>query len=459
MRHIRLAATMRHIGLALVLVFIAAPTALAAAEEFALPTGWTGPTHLAFDEQGKLWITLEGSWALGRYDPATRGGNIYSLRVPRVPEGGLGGIDVAPDGSVWVGTSSHLVQLHPNNGTFAEYPVGSPSLVAGDVHVAPDGIVWYALTSSDTLLRVDPRDGNITTFGLPNRPFGPLEFKEEPAGGFYLTATYGNTYARYDPASSGLTLGRASVAGPVGIDRAPDGKMWIAEMGASSVSQIEHQTGRLERFPTTHSPYYPTSGPAGLHVEPSGAVWFIEHFADRVSRLDPNAKTLHEYEVPSAPGTNVQFLAPAEDGSVWFAEFSRNKIGRTTFTNEPVLDIGPANITLAAGSSATFDLADVNGLGASVTAAGPVESINATIEGGKLVVRAAANAPITQAADGGNTGVPDHYVLLAVDHGTYTSGRYIPVTITEAANETPGVPVAALVATLGLIALARKVRA
>lgn len=451
----RLAPTMRRLAL-IALLALAAPGARAAAEEFQLPSGWEGPTHLAFDDQGKLWVTLDGSWALGRYDPATRSGNIYPLGVPQVPEGGIGGLDVAPDGSVWVGTSRHLAQLFPANGSFNEYTLPGTSLVSGDVHVDPEGIVWYALTSVDILLRLDPRDGNITQFPLPNKPFGPLEFHATPDGGFFLTATYANTYARYDPKTSGLAIGRASVAGPVGIHQAPDGKVWIAEMGASSVSQVEHQTGRLERFPTTHSPYYPSSGPAGIHVQDDGVVWFVEHFADRISRLDPNKKTLHEYEVPSAPGTNVQFLAPAPDGSVWFAEFTKDRVGRATFTNEPVFPGGPSEIALAAGASAEFEV--TGAASARLTAAGPIESINATIRDGKLVVTAAPDAPITQAPNGTGPGSPLHYVLLSTSDGKVVTGYFIPVAISPAQSDTPAAPLLGALGILASIALLRRRR-
>lgn len=430
---------------ALALLTLAIPLASAGAEEFPLPAGWEGPTHLEFDAAGTLWVVLDGSWALGRFDPNSKTGAIYPLGVARTPEAGLGGIDVATDGTVWLGTPRHLVQLYPGNGSFNEYALPGTSLVSGDVHVAPDGIVWYALTSADLLLRLDPKDGNTTTFPLPNKPFGPLEFKEDD-GGFYVTATYANTYARYDPATSGLAIGRASVAGPVGIDEDPQGKLWIAEMGASTVSHVEHATGRLERYPTSHSPYYPTSGPAGIHVQPDGVVWFVEHFADRISRLDHDAKTLHEYEVPSAPGTNVQFLAPAKDGSIWFAEFSKNQIGRVTFTDEPVLDQGPDNITVRVGGKVEIEVGPVEG--ASLVAAGPDETLNATVANGKLVVTAAGTAVPTK------EGAPPSYVLLTANHGKYTAGRYIPVTIAAAEKDTPGLAVLALVGVAVIVALA-----
>lgn len=454
MRAHLIAAHVRRLAL-LGFILLVAPTASAAAEEFALPGGWDGPTHLAFDNTGQIWLTLDTSWALGRFDPATGTGDIYPLRVAKTPEGGMGGLDVAPDGTVWVGTSRHLVQLFPSNGSFAEYQLPGTSLVSGDVYVAPDGIVWYALTSVDILLRLDPATGNTTQFPLPNKPFGPLDFKETADGGFFLTATYGNTYASYDPETSGLAIGRATVAGPVGIDQAPDGKVWIAEMGASTVSQIEHQTGRLERYPTTHSPYYPSSGPAGIHVQPDGVVWFVEHFADRISRLDPVKKTLHEYEVPSAPGTNVQYLAPAPDGSVWFAEFTKNRVGRATFTNEPIFPAGPDSITLAAGSTASFEI--TGAAGEILTAAGPAEWLNATFANGNLVVKAETSAPITRTEDGSSTSTPDHYVLLSSNHGNYTAGYYIPVTITSAKqSDTPALPIFGALGILATLAILRR---
>lgn len=451
---------MKSVALVL-LVLLLTPLASAGAEEFALPDGWKGPTRLAFDGDGALWLTLDGNWAIGRYDPVSKNGTLYPLPVPRVRDAALGGLGIASDGTVWVGTPRNLLQFHPENATFAQFPLPGTSIVSGDVHIAPDGIIWYALTSADMLLRLDPTTGNTTQFPLPDAPFGPLEFREDPAGGFYLTATYGNTYARYDPATSALEMGRATVQGPVGIGQDAQGDLWIAEMGASSISRVTPASDRLERYPTTYSPYYPLSGPAGVQVDADGIVWFVEHFADRVSRLDPKTKTLHEYEVPSAPGTNVQFLARAADGSLWFAQATGNRVGRVTFTNESVSAFGPDAITLHPGAKAEFDLpADaVRSAGAHAVAAGPGPWLNATIENGKLVVSATASAALTHDAAGAATGVPVHYVLLSTDHGSFTSGRYIPVTIAPAKADTPAIPLLAMLGILVIAAFARRRRA
>lgn len=417
------------------------PTSQAAAEEFELPAGWNAPTHLAFDSGGRLWVTLDDTWALGRYDSTTRTGALFRLPVDKPdPEASMGNVLPAPDGTVWVGTPTHLLHLFPQNASFGVYELPVPTQLGGDLFLAGDGSVWYALVDADRLVRLDPATGATENFAMPNQPFGPLEFEPTPEGGFYLTGTYANTYAKYTPSTSSLELGLAQVQGPVGID-AQEGKLWIAEMGGNTVARVDPKTGARERYPTSPSPYYPLSGPAGLLAQPDGSVWFVQHFADRIARLDPANRTLHEYEVPSAPGTNVQFLAQGPDGAFWFAEHSKHRIGRVTFGGEAAPE-GPVDLTLKPGDRVDIALSPTD---SPWVALGPDDALNATIEENRLVLRAGREA----------TG--SYNVLLAKAGDGVNVGRYMRVTI-QAANETslPALPIALAVLALASVLWRRR---
>ena len=422
------------------LLLLVIPTVQAGIEEKALPAGWEGPTHLAAGPGGQLWVVLEQSWALGRFDVVSGQGQLYPLPVSQpAGEASLGNLVVAPDGTVYLGTPTHVVRLFPTNGSYLTYPMPVRAQLGGDVNLAPDGSLWYALVDADRLVRLEST-GRMTHFAMPDAPFGPLGIEPDPQGGFYVTGTYGDTLARYDPATSGMTLSTQRVQGPVGIRRDAQGALWVAEMGASSISRVLPSLSASERFPTTPSPYYPISGPAGVHVAPDGGVWFVEHFADRISRLDPVNRTLHEYEVPSAPGTNVQYLAPGPDGAVWFAQYSTNKIGRATHDATRVPFELPLNVTLRAGESLRIPL---NATGTLLTGVSEPK-LNATIQDGALVLHAAQDA----------SGA--HNVLVSVQDGRDTVGRYVRVEVQEAAPaKTPG---PSLVLFLGLLVVLARAR-
>lgn len=429
------------VPLTLLLLALLAPTAMAGIEEKPLPNGWRGPVYLAFDKQGNLWMTLDDTWALARYDPRTGAGQAYPLPAPKPDaNAAMGGIGFTSNGMVWTGTGTHLFGLNPANGSYLAKRLPEPAQLGGELYVAPDDSIYYAIVDQDEIVHLDTRTGQIETLPLPSKPFGPIGFTPAANGGVLLTATYANALATYDPVNSTLDLAAQGVQGPVGVARAgPDA--YVAEMGANSISHVKLPTSKPMRFTTSPSAYYPTSGPAGILVARDGSVWFAEHFSDRISRFDPENLTLHEYEVPSAPGSNVQHVAQDANGRVWFAEYSTSKIGIATFTNEPVPD-ALANLTIAPGQRLEITLPATQG---ALLAMGPDETLNATIQAGKLVLVASPKASGEQ------------YVLLTTNDGKDHHGRYVHVQV-EAAKGTPAPGIVlALLALVG-VALLRRAR-
>lgn len=316
---------MRSILVLLVILFFTAP-ATAKVGEIVLPAGATRPLAVAFDDDGRLWTTLDGSWAVGRLDPVSGAFEMAVLQVPK--QGGndsLWSVRFGPDGSAWSGSGTHLHRVDPESMQVESFAIPTPTALPGDVYVRADGVVWYAALAADRLVRFDPGSGDLREVETPATPFGPLMFDETPWG-VYLTATYADTFAAFDPETGELTVGKGRVVSPVGL--ADDGtSLWIAEMGGSSIARVDPTTNEVQRFPTSPPHNFPISGPAGILVAGDGSVWFAEHFADRIARLDPETRTLHEYEIPSGPYANAQHVAEAPDGKVWFAEWSRDRIG------------------------------------------------------------------------------------------------------------------------------------
>lgn len=418
---------------------------LAAASRFVeipLPGNATKPLALAFDPQGQLWFTLDGSWAIGRYTPANASWSLVPLAAPKAEENdSLWALRFGPDGSLWTGSQTHVHRVYPANLTAAAYKLPTRTLLTGDVHVAGPNAVWLALTASDRIVRLDPATGATTDIRSPpagDRGFGPLQF--HAAGPtVYLTGTYAGAYATFNPTTGAQTAGPTGLlAGPVGLTD-QGGRLWIAEMGGDTVARVDPKTGARERFPTTPSPYYEISGPSDVAIGPDGAVWFIEHFADRIARLDPEARTLHEIEVPSAPGTNVQRLAFATNGTLWFAEWSKHRIGFLEYQRvEP--SFGPlAPVTVAAGKTGRVS---VQAPGSLVAGTGEA-NLTARVEGGDVVVDATKAAPGT------------YNVLVSSRSGKEWLGRYVAVTVKG--GDSPGPDVIVLLALVAVgLGLARR---
>lgn len=418
----------------------ATPPAGAAVTEYPLPEGFEQPLATAVDDHGIVWFTMDGGWGFGRFDPVSA----QAVKLPFGPkptaDDALYSIAIGPDGDVWTASQTQLHQYDQASGEIRAYNFPARTQLAGGVLPLENGVTWAALVTADGVVRVDTEAGQIRPAGAPSANFGPLEFARSPDGETYLSATYGNTYARLDVNAREMTAAPAGlVAAPTGIVH--DGThLWLGEHGASSLVRIDPATNVATRFPSAPSPYYPISGPSGVAISEDGAIWYAIHFADRIARFDPVNLTLVEYEVPSAPGTNLQKIAIDDEGRVWFGEWSKNRLGFATYEGEEPMFTLPSELELPNVGEARVQL---NASG-TFTANTGVDGLTATVENGTLTVR----------SDGAAAGT--HHVLVSqVDGKTYV-GRYMQVHV-QAAAETPTAPIALALGTVTLVALLRPI--
>lgn len=434
---------MPRVAAVVVLLALVLPTVAAAVDEVALPEG-SHPLALAFAPDGKLWVTLDGPWALGEFDPATGNLTLHPLAAPKAreadPQTGAPGdslfaLRLGPDGAWWTASQTHLHRVDPGTGNASAWPLPEATQLAGDVAFA-GGDVLVALVTADAVGVFTTATAAWTTVATAER-FGPLHFTEVEASRVGVVGTYAGEVATLDLATRAF-VGAAvdGLQGPVGVVAA-DATYTVAEMGSSSVARDGE--GPLVRYPTSPSPFYPSSGPSDVALV-GGKVWFVEHFADRVGLLDPANGTLVEWMAPSAPGTNMQRLAVGPDGRAWFAEWSADRLGwvRDDVAHRfPVAT--PDRVTLAPGTEVDVKL-DV-----------PVASVGSVTPG--LTGRATSDGVKITASPDAATG---QYLLLASTGARpYLEGRYVPVTI-QVIVEDPSLGVLAVLAAVVLVARWRR---
>jgi virginiamycin B lyase len=131
-----------------------------------------GPYGIALDKAGRVWFCRMGDDKLGILDPAS--GAMSELALP-------GGsrprrMATAPDGSLWVTLYGHgkLAQIDPTVRRVVReiaLPAG-PKGGAYAVTVDGGGIVWANEISTDTVVRLDPKSGDLRVVKLPSKDVG-----------------------------------------------------------------------------------------------------------------------------------------------------------------------------------------------------------------------------------------------------------------------------------------------
>lgn len=131
-----------------------------------------GPYGIALDKAGKVWFCRMGDDKLGILDPAT--GAMAELALPEGSRPRR--MATAPDGSLWVTLygSGKLARVD----TAARRVVQEIALPAGPkggayaVTADGAGIVWANEISTDTVVRLDPRSGELRVIKLPSQGVG-----------------------------------------------------------------------------------------------------------------------------------------------------------------------------------------------------------------------------------------------------------------------------------------------
>lgn len=163
------------------------------------------PHTVRMDNKNRVWFTLALSNQVAMFDRATQKFTTYDLPfrsfmekltvkltpfffkligwgIPvtnwvKIDENSTGvplpyGIDVTPDGMVWIARlhTNEIASINPDSGvvTMIPTPLKNPRRLRSD----RDGKLWIAMYSESAVLRYDPVASQFTRFDLPVQPVG-----------------------------------------------------------------------------------------------------------------------------------------------------------------------------------------------------------------------------------------------------------------------------------------------
>lgn len=315
---------------------------------------------------------------------------IFMLATPAIVEYGstfrefLGGIVVAPDGSVWAAECNGAVRLsrdgsvvemrRPDDGNQDCEPYN-----AGEIGVGPDGAVWTNAFdrlfrfSDDSVRGVDylKAGGWSTSIHAFAADATGVYFSRGESQGFtHIDASGAETFVPIPAsiisiASGNGTLWLQGLAGAdeesqtpqgffvrsgeqmrTGIGReflqtrdylasavAPDGTLVIAaRQKPETFNPIE--IARLAPDGSVRPITRIAAGGAvtsigAMAVANDGGIWFTEPFYNRVARLDPNG-SLHVFRDGIPNNAEPYGVSLDRDGSLWFTDDGRNTIEHAT---------------------------------------------------------------------------------------------------------------------------------
>ena len=219
----------------------------------------------------------------------------------------------APDGAIWwTGMWASLVgRLDPLTGEFREYPLPAS---ARPHSIVPDkeGAIWYLGNSNGTVGKLNPLTGEIREYetGLSDPHTGVFHSN----GYFYFTAQHAAAVARLDPAT-GDVLSINTSPRPYGIKAGPDGYLYVAFNGENAIGRVDPTTLDVNYFPIPHE----DTRIRRLDIASDGTIWYVNSSRGKIGHLDPKTGKVREWDSPSGPKSHPYAIAVIDD-IVWYNE-------------------------------------------------------------------------------------------------------------------------------------------
>lgn len=137
----------------------------------------------------------------------------------------------------------------------------------------------------------------------------------------------GGQLIKYNIANQALTIHDVNHTHsvPFSIAEVENGLLWFNSHIANLFLSLDPKTGATMQYATSNPsksgnlttlPY--------VNVYRDGEVWFNEHYGNAIASYDPKDKMLVEYYIPSK---NPLTFILDNNGSIWFTEWTENKLG------------------------------------------------------------------------------------------------------------------------------------
>ncbi len=341
--------------------------------EFVIPVQCSQPVGLAVDKDNNIWIASGKLGSLLVFNTKTLEFDKI-IKIPNWPEqtrimgSMVWNMKFDKNGDLWFTDelSNSIWKYFVKEGKFENYRLleegGYPQSIALD----SAGNAWFTQFFGNRLGFIEPskvitnttegiseldmsRQIDFQTMGPISNGFGfdnthtnadTINSTNTNETLWFSTAIFpvGGHIIGYDVTAEALTIHDVTHTHnvPFSISEDENGLLWANSHIANLFFSLNPTTGEIKQYATSNP-----SASGNLTTLPyyneyrDGKVWFNEHYGNAIASYDPKNKTLVEYYIPSQNPLWVNSSNPLKfifdnNGSIWFTEWTENKLGIIT---------------------------------------------------------------------------------------------------------------------------------
>ena len=283
------------------------------------------PHHLLFVSLATL--TAVPSVSLLAQAPTTVA--LKEFTVPWGREGRPRAPAVAPDGAVFfVGqagsapTGNYIARLDPKTGTFKKYEL-DPGTNPHNCIVAADGMVWYSGNRNGTIGRLNPANGEIKRYPIPDSTVrDPHTMVFDKQGNIWFTAQQSNAIGHFEVATGKFHIikpplpeGKRST-NPYGIALDSKGRVWVNLFNTNMLGMVDPATMKL----TTYDLANERTRDRRIAITSDDRVWYADYTRGAIGVLDPATQKVEEYQLPGGVNAMPYGMTADDRDRIWVAE-------------------------------------------------------------------------------------------------------------------------------------------
>jgi virginiamycin B lyase len=218
-------------------------------------------------------------------------------------------------------TGDYVAYFVPSTGEFKRYEL--------DAHTGPHnlivdkkGFVWYTGNLASHIGRLDPKDGSIKKYPMPDPMVrDPHTQVFDKNGDIWFTAQGGNAIGFLKVSSGQVRLIKVPTenARPYGIKLDSKGRPWVVLFGTNKIATVDPGTMQLKEITLPRA----ETRPRRMAITSDDKVWYGDYAGGMLGRYDPASGKVDEWQLPGGPESRPYAVVSDDEDRIWVVETNR----------------------------------------------------------------------------------------------------------------------------------------